>query len=62
MAGQIRPEQQDGINDSGPDDDGASSLAGALAATVRRSAGQMPQDTPMALEYRLAAPDETAPR
>jgi len=36
--------------------------AGALAATVRQSAGQMPQDTPMALVYRLASPDETAPR
>lgn len=62
MATEIRPEHQDGIDGASPEDDGASSLAGALAATVRRSAGQMPQDTPMALEYRLTAPDETAPR
>ena len=44
------------------DDDGASSLGAALAATVRQAASQIPQDTPMAVVYRLAAPDETAAR
>jgi len=62
VAGEIRPEHQDDIDAAGPGDDGASNPAGALAATVRQSAGQMPQDTPMALVYRLASPDETAPR
>jgi len=62
VAGGIRPEQQDDADVSGPSDGGASNLAGALAASVRQSAGQMPQDTPMALVYRLAPPDETAPR
>lgn len=62
MAGEIRPEHQEDVDAAGPGDDGASNLAGALAATVRQSAGQMPQDTPMALVYRLVSPDATAPR
>ena len=68
MATEIRPGQQAGVDVAGSvdvagyDDDAAPNLAGALAATVRRSAGQMPQDTPLALVYRLAASDETAPR
>jgi len=62
VAGEIRPEQQDDVDAASPSDGGASNPAGALAATVRQAAGQMPRDTPMALVYRLALPDETAPR
>jgi hypothetical protein len=62
VAGEIRPEQRDDVEVADLSDDGVSNLAGALAATVRQSASQMPQDTPMALVYRLEPPDETAPR
>ena len=59
MAGGIRPEHSDGVDAAGPSDDGDSNLVAVLAAAVRQSAGQMPQDTPMALVYRLGLPDET---